>query len=125
MADLEYSFTVEQSESPADDQDDLLSLNRWLNDREELDAEIELKMRPPGPGEMGGQPEAVMAIAVAAVPVAQAFFGWLREQVRSRKVSVTISDKYNKRSMTVVAGNQAEAVGLLPAIKEFFRDPDD
>ena len=119
----EYAFTADESDAPA--QADLLSLNAWLGDNAELDAENELKMRPPADGEMGGQPEAVMALAVAAVPVARAFFGWLTEQVRSKRVAMTISNKYSGKTLTIEAGSNEEAMRLLPDIRQFFSESED
>jgi hypothetical protein len=119
LAKAQFSFTSDETGEPA--QADLRSLDRWLNDRDELEADIELKMRPPALGEMGGQAEAVMVVA-AAVPLARVYFLWLREKVRSGKVDMTISDKHDGRTLVIKAGNSKEAEQLLPEIRKFFSE---
>jgi Effector Associated Constant Component 1 len=113
----EYVFTSAETGTSA--QDDLCSLDRWLNDRAELDADVELRTRPPGPGEAGEQPEAVAALACAG-PLARAYFAWLRERVRRRPVSMTVLDRHRDRALMVKVGNDGEADLLLPELKDFF-----
>jgi hypothetical protein len=117
----EFVFT--SSSDVAASEEDLRSLKRWLDSQEQLEADVTLRVRPPGPGEMGGQPDAVVVAALSAVPVARAFFSWLKERARHGRVDMTLYDKYRGTQVIIKAGSSQDVAKLFPAIKEFFNEP--
>ncbi len=102
-------------------QEDLRSLEAWFSARDEPDAEVALRIRPPRVGELGGQPEELVAIA-GAVAVARAFTAWLRERVRSGKVNMTLEDGFTKRKLELRAGSSEDIDKLMPMITGFYND---
>ena len=99
----------------------LTDLARWIGDRDEVAAqEIDVRTRPPAEGELGGVTDAV-AVLAAATPLAKAFFDWLVERAKSKKVSVEIERADGKRLHVAVEGG-ASAADLLPRLRSFFTE---
>ena len=99
----------------------LTDLARWIGDRDEVAAqEVDVRTRPPALGELGGVADAVAVIA-AATPLAKAFFDWLVERAKNRKVAVEIERADGGRLHVEVEGG-ASAADLLPQLRSFFAE---
>jgi hypothetical protein len=98
----------------------LTDLARWIGDRDELEARVDVRTRPPAPGELGGVADAV-AVLAAATPLAKAFFDWLTERAKSRKVSLDIARADGERLHLELEGG-ASAAELLPQVRSFFAE---
>lgn len=116
-------FVFSTQSADADAAAALTDLARWIGDRDELAADVDVRTRPPGPGELGGVADAV-AVLAAATPLAKAFFDWLTERAKSRKVSVDIARADGKRLRVELEGG-ASAAELLPQVRSFFAEDGD
>jgi Effector Associated Constant Component 1 len=97
------------------------ALTDWLNDTEDLRGCARVRTVPPLPGEQGGAADAVLVIA-ALTPLAEPFFGWLTEWVKSRSVSVVIT-RSDGTSLNVTAATSAQATALEPLVRGFVDPP--
>lgn len=118
MSDTETVFSSTDPDDPL-----LHDLNEWFAGRDSLDGSVELRMRPPGPGEMGAMADSVVVTA-AAIPIAKSFFAWLEARVRSRKVSVELADKFHGRSLSIHLDRGQDAREILPQLQKFFAPAD-
>ncbi|HEX5269468.1 MAG TPA: hypothetical protein VFW33_03225 [Gemmataceae bacterium] len=116
-------FIFSTRTADADSAAELTDLARWIGDRDELGAQVDVRTRPPAEGELGGVADAV-AVMAAATPLAKAFFDWLTERAKSRKVSIDIARADGKRLRVELEGG-ASAADLLPEVRSFFAEGGD
>lgn len=113
------TFTIAPIEDEAPAPDELEDLNTWFRGHDGLDGTVELQMRPPAPGEMGGMADAVMVTA-AAIPVARAFFGWLEARIKTHRVAIQLRSDFLGRTLDIKLDQGQDAAELLPALQAFF-----
>jgi hypothetical protein len=91
---------------------------------DELHGLAKPRMVAPGPGEQGGLVEAV-EIAHTAGPVvsavAAAFFVWLGERAKNRRISVQLTRR-DGTSLTVSAGDPADVPAVQELVTKFLDD---
>jgi len=98
---------------------DLRDLTEWLDGRDALEGTVELRIKPPAPGEMGGMADAVI-VSAAAIPVAKAFFAWLETRVRNRRISFTLRREFDGQSMEINLDQGQDAAVVLAGLQDFF-----
>jgi Effector Associated Constant Component 1 len=112
-----YTFSSGSQDGPSDL--DLRDLTEWFDGRDALAGTVELRIKSPALGEMGGMADAVVVTA-AGIPVAKAFFAWLETRVRNRRISFTLRREFDGQSIVVNLDHGQDAAVVMAGLKDFF-----
>jgi hypothetical protein len=116
------SFVFEFDGDPYAADEDVTSLVAWFDDDDRLRGHAQTRMKPAGPGEMGGLADAAKVTLGAAGPLAKALGSWLLDRVRNKgPVKMSIS-RDGHGSFALEANSVADIERLLPQVQAFFAE---